>query len=415
MEQFRLMTNDCIRIGLHFQKENHDNIPSMRKLSPLAYKELRNRYPTIYSRYSLCAISKAAGILSARRKSLRRGIPARAPYSSKQVLTSCYGFKIQGNNLVIHVGPKTTQSIPLNNHTMSVLSNPLAPKVRSFTVTKNSLSLCIRSEVKETEPKQVRGVMGIDRNEGNITFGNKDSVIYVGMTKAILIASSTRSVIKSFKRNDNRIRKGLASKYGERKSERVGKLVHQVSKAVVKEAKTLSYAIAFENITGIRRLYKRGNRQSRSLRARMNSWPFGEFKRQVEYKAAWEGVPVITLTRAETRGTTMDCPRCGERLQVPIRGDKEHYRQLWCEVCKRWRDRDVVAALNISHRGWLRFDHSEGEAGEAVKGNPRNDRSFYEPVILRVDASKLGQTSNIWLDRTHFRHLRGYGKATPES
>jgi transposase len=28
----------------------------------------------------------------------------------------------------------------------------------------------------------------------------------------------------------------------------------------------------------------------------MNSWPFGEFKRQVEYKAAWEGVPVITLT-----------------------------------------------------------------------------------------------------------------------
>jgi hypothetical protein len=28
----------------------------------------------------------------------------------------------------------------------------------------------------------------------------------------------------------------------------------------------------------------------------MNSWPFHEIKRQIEYKAAWEGVPVITLT-----------------------------------------------------------------------------------------------------------------------
>jgi len=392
MEQFRLMTNDCIRIGLDFQKENRDSIPSMQKLSVLAYKELRNRYPTMYSRYGLCAISKAAGILSARRKSIRRGFPIKAPYLSKQMLTSCYGFKIQGNNLIIHVGPKTTQPIPLSNHTMSVLSNPLPSKARSFTITRNSLSLCIGSEVKETEPSQIHGVIGIDRNEGNITFGNKVIVTYVEMTKVVLIAGRTRSVAKSFKRNDNRIRKRLASKYGKRRSDRVGNLIHQVSKAIVKEAKASNCAVAFENITGIRRLYKRGNGQSRSLRARMNSWPFGELKRQVEYKAAWEGVPVITLTRSETRGTTMDCPQCGERLQVPIRGDTEHHRQLWCELCKRWRNRDVIAALNISQRGWLRFDHSEGEAGEAVKGNPRNDRSFFEPVILRVDASKLCQT-----------------------
>ena len=55
-------------------------------------------------------------------------------------------------------------------------------------------------------------------------------------------------------------------------------------------------AIAFEDIRGIRKLYRRGNRQGRSFRGRMNSWSFSELKRQVEYKAAWEGVPVITLT-----------------------------------------------------------------------------------------------------------------------
>jgi putative transposase len=162
-----------------------------------------------------------------------------------------------------------------------------------------------------------------------------------------------------------------------------------VSKKVVEDAKARRQVIVFEDITGIRNLYGKGNGRRRSFRAKMNSWPFHEIKRQIQYKAAWEGVPVITLTRGETKGTTMDCPRCGERLQVPIRGDVQHHRQLWCEKCGRWRDRDVVAVMNISRRGRLRFDRSrrmEGEAREAMKGNAGHDG---EPLILRVDASKL--------------------------
>ena len=156
----------------------------------------------------------------------------------------------------------------------------------------------------------------------------------------------------------------------------------------MQEAKANRQAIVFEEIRGIRNLYRRGNGQGKSFRGRMNSWPFHEVKRQIEYKAAWEGVPVITLSRKDTRGTTMDCARCGERLQSPVRGDAEHHRQLWCEKCERWMDRDLVAVLNISRRGRVRFARSstEGEAGEAVKGNAEHDG---EPLILRVDASKL--------------------------
>jgi putative transposase len=187
-----------------------------------------------------------------------------------------------------------------------------------------------------------------------------------------------------------RIRRKLSSKHGKRRSERTRQFLNLVSKKVVKDAKTQGQAIVFENITGIRKLYRKGNGQGRSFRARMNSWPFHEVKRQIEYKAAWEGVPVITLTNGETRGTTMNCPRRGERLQVPIQGDVEHHRQLWCDVCERWRDRDLIAVLNISHKGRLRFDRSskEGEAREAVKGNAENE---VEPLILRVDVSKMRQ------------------------
>jgi len=387
MECFRRMTNDCIRIGMEFEKENgYVQSPSMKKPSLLSYRQLRDRYGG-YSPYALGAISKAAGILSARAKSIKRGFRTRTPYLSRPMLVSCYGFKIQRGNLIIHLDAEKCESIPLNSHTRALLSDATL-RVRSFTLTQESVSLCISKDVNAMEHADITGTAGVDRNLRNLAVGDEQLVTYYDIGKIVDIGDITRSIIRSFKRADVRITREIASKYGKRKSDRTTQLINLVSKRVVENALTKRQAIVFEDIAGIRKLYRKGNGQGRSSRARMNSWPFYEVKRQIQYKAAWEGVPVITLTKDETRGTTMDCPRCGERLQVPIRGDKEHHRQLWCEGCKTWRDRDLVAVLNISRRGWLRFDHSskEGEAEEAVKGNAEHEG---EPLILRVDASKL--------------------------
>jgi len=384
MEDFRRMTNDSIRIGLEFERDS-GLTPSMKKMSLLAYGKLRQYVG--FSQYRLCAMSKAAGILSSRRKSLRRGFPTKVPYLSRPILVSCYGFRIEAGNLVIHLGSSTFESIPLNSHTFKVISDS-ALKVSSFTLTERSLSLCVSKQVQEPESGKVSGAIGIDRNLRNLTVGNDEVVTFYDITKIVAIGERTRSIIKSFTRNDARARRALSSKYGRRRRERVQRILHLVSREVVEKAKAERQVIVFEDLGGIRRLYRKGNGQGPSYRSRMNSWPFYEVKRQIEYKATWEGVPVVTLTRRETRGTTIDCPRCGERLQVPVRGDDGHYRQLWCKVCRRWMDRDVCAVLNISRRGWLRFDHSskEGEAGEAVKRNAEHEG---EPLILRVDASKL--------------------------
>ncbi len=196
--------------------------------------------------------------------------------------------------------------------------------------------------------------------------GNDEKVTFYDMTKTVEIAENTRRIVGSFKRDDARIRRLISSKYGRRRRERVRQIIHGVTKRIVRKAKAKNQAIVFEEIRGVRGLYRRGNGQVRDFRARMNSSPFYEVKRQIEYKAAWDGVPVITLSRKETIGTTMDCARCRERLQSAARGDLEHYRQLWCEKCKRWMDRDLVAVLNISRRGRVRFARSskEGEGGE---------------------------------------------------
>jgi len=72
MESFRLMRNDAIRIGLAA------GASTLKRLSKLTYADL-GQYK-VPSYYKLCAISKAAGILASRKKSIRRGFPTKIPY-----------------------------------------------------------------------------------------------------------------------------------------------------------------------------------------------------------------------------------------------------------------------------------------------------------------------------------------------
>lgn len=351
MRDFKAMTNICIEIGLR------SDASTLKRLSLLSYRELEAF--NIPSYYKLCAISKAAGILAARKKSIRRGYKTTKPYLKKLMLTTCYGFKVADGELLVPVGSRRFEEIPLNSHTTRILSTP-SIKVDSFTLTEQSLALSISREVEEIV--ELAGAVGVDRNLDNVTVGNGQSVTQYDLSNVVRIGETTRSITCSFKRNDVRIRRRITTKYGTRRKRRVQQLLHIVSKQVVESALKNRQGIVFEDIHDIRSLYRRWNGQTRSYRSRMNSWPFHEFKRQVEYKAAWVGVPVITLSKSETGGTSRICPKCGERLQ----SSKQLRRKLWCQRCRELFDRDVVAAVNIARRGRLRFDRSKGGAVEAM-------------------------------------------------
>ena len=374
LEQFKLMVNDCVEIGMA------SNVPSLKALSLRAYHKLE-RYD-MPSYYKLCAISRATAILASRKKSLRRGISTKSPYTVKQQLVSCYGFKLVDNILRIPFGRGEFFAIPLNRHTQEVLSDPDL-RVRSFTLTASTLSICISKEVQEIGCAKTAGV---DRNLRNITYGNGSLIKQYNISKCSRIVTMTREVVGSFKRNDVRIRKKLAFKYGMRRRNRINSIVHRVTKDIIETALENREAIVLEDIKGIRTLYRRGSYQGKKYRAIMNSWSFGEVQRQIDYKAKWSGVPVIHLSRSETMGTSTICPRCGERLQF------EQNRQLWCSSCKTWEDRDVIAAKNLSRRGLLRFgsslpfnDKAKGGTVEAMRRNP-----LQMEVIPGVDAPKSG-------------------------
>ncbi len=394
METFRQMVNDCLRAGLT------NDVSTMKQLSKLCYSSLDKYH--IISYYKLHAISKAAGILKNRKQSIKRGYPTKAPYMRRAMLISSYGFKIENNDILrVPLGSRQYYDIPLNSHVRRILSEQ-AMTVRSFTLTAGNtadiVSICYSKQVAETECTET---VGVDRNLANVTYGNHERVIIFDVSQAVRIAENTRSVMRSFRRSDVRIRKMITDKYGRRRRNRVHQLLHKVSKAMVQDAKERKAAIVFEDITFIRKLYQKGNGQGRNYRAKMNSWPFYELKRQTEYKAAWEGVKVLTLTKGKTRGTSQFCPRCGKRLQEAGHGDPFHRRQLWCSDCQKWMDRDVVAAMNISTKGRaFLFSNGEedegtkrgvferpqkGSAGEAMVLEPGS----VTPVILKVDAGKL--------------------------
>jgi len=60
------------------------------------------------------------------------------------------------------------------------------------------------------------------------------------------------------------------SKYGRIQRNKVGWMLHNTSASIVKHAKEKQLGVVMEKLTGMRKLYRKGNGQGRDYRARMN-------------------------------------------------------------------------------------------------------------------------------------------------
>lgn len=361
LEAFRKMVNTCIRIGLA------ENITSMKSLSKKAYHELA--VYNVPTQYRLTAVSKATGILSNYRRTLRKQAKVKKPYASKLMLVDCYNFRIINNQLRLPIKPREYIYIALNAYTLRSIQGYT---VRSVCLTACTISMAFSKETAQIEPI---GLIGIDSNLDNVTtVSSPDNVKRYDLSHATEVKENCRQSRRGFTRNDYRVRQEIYSKYGRIEKNKVNWLLHNTSANIVREAREKQYGIIMENLRGIRKLYRKGNGQGRNYRARMNGWSFAELQRQIEYKAKWGGIPVYYVNPLRTSST---CAVCGFRI-VECAG-----RMVYCPHCKNVADRDLNAALNIRNAG-LRFS-LKGMANETMKGNPRNGGK----VILRADTAQL--------------------------
>lgn len=357
METFRRMVNECIAIGLE------ENRTSLKSLSLTCYPRLKSY--NVGSRYKLCAISRAAGILRNHRK-LSKKYRVRIPYCTQPSLVTCYGLRLDGDVLKLPSG----FSLKLNRHTLSALEGM---DIQSVAISENALSIAYS---KDVAPVKITGMLALDRNLDNVTLvDTQGKVEKIDLSNATITKARCRQTKRRFSRNDMRTRRRIYRKYGRIEKHRVGWILHNTSARIVQHARQQHMAIVMENIKGIRRLYRRGNGQNRDYRARMNNWSFYEFQRQVDYKAKWAGLPVHYVS---PRGTSAKCSGCGNRL-FP-----EENRQLRCSNCGLV-DRDANAARNILSAG-LRFSLK----GPPVEAMVEEREPSEENLILTVDG---GQSS----------------------
>src|SRR5206468_1330732 len=170
----------------------------------------------------------------------------RTPYAVRQQLVSCYRFRVKNIGLEIPIARGRHISIPLTRHTLDIISQPRV-KVRSFTLTRNRLSLCIARDVA---PVECVSAVGVDRNLRNLTVGNDEETRHYDLSETVRIASTTMHIVASFRRDDARIRTVIASKYGLRRTARTGHLLHNATRTIVALAVQQRTAIVLENIEG---------------------------------------------------------------------------------------------------------------------------------------------------------------------
>jgi len=371
MDTFRKMVNDCIRIGLE------ENKTSMKSLSLVSYSYLK-RYD-VKSYYRLCAISRAAGILSNYRKSLRKKVRRKCvkkPYCTKRMLTTCYQIKIENGNLLLPQGVV----IRLNDY---VLRKIKGTAIRSVTVSSGTVSIC---NAKEVDVIQCNGVLGIDMNYENITFSDTlGDIKHLPMADIADAKIRYRKIKSHFRRSDVRIRKEIFGKYGKLQADKTHSEIHKFTSRIIKHAKKNQLAVVMEEeLKDIRKLFQKGNGQGVDFRFKLNSWARGEARRQLEYKGKREGVMVVMIS---ARGTSAKCSICGNKT-FP-----EENRMLYCPNCKTRIDRDENAAINIRNRGLEKIFSARfkpvGLSVEAVRGNPV--KKLPTEVILRADDSHSSQ------------------------
>jgi putative transposase len=363
METFRLMVNDCLRLGLDSVDVSY---PSMKSI---CYPRML-QYPTETS-YRISAIFEASNLVKKYRTDLKVR-DARRPYCRNLFVSASVGVHIEGTGLVMPGGHR----LQLNRYALGE-SSRAGVELVSATITPRSLGIVFRKEVTPVKPE---GAVALDTNLENVTTYDTEGRSEVfGFPEIVQLHERYRRITSRMRRRDLRVRRALFRKYATIERNKKTSTLHNLSSLIVWKASAMKQAIVMEDLRGIRSMFRRESGSSASYLSKMNSWPFAELQRQIEYKAKWEGLPVV---RIEPQGTSTNCSNCGGGMKEP----PEEHPMLTCRGCGLVIDRDLNAAKNILSRA-LRSG-AVGPANEGMIGSV--SRGGTAPRLDAGHSSKSG-------------------------
>src|SRR5438093_135332 len=335
LAEFRLIVNRSIRIALR------EDIRSRVRLTRAAYRVLSAEHD-VYKHYGPSAFEVALGVLKAHRRRMRRGKRSSVPFMRRLMLKAenqSYRLDRETGRLRIPIrGAEGVQLyLPLSEWHRTFLADP-SWGLGSLTVIPGKIVLVVRKDAPRTyEPE---GAIALDTNEDSLdgVVASRERVLptalpFHGVRRIQETHFRRRRKLGRKKARDRRVMRAFLNREGRRKRNRIRQRLHVLSKRLVQAADSRRAAIVLEDLT----LHGAGGR-SRKMNRRLSSWPRGEIHRQIEYKAALAGVPLI---KVNPQWTSKTCPACGARRRDRVG------KEFVCLMCDWEMDRQINAGMNI--------------------------------------------------------------------
>jgi putative transposase len=323
LKTFRTMVNYCINVGLE------KNASSRFKLQEQVYSHLGEF--GLHSWYVLSAVEVATVILKNYRKAKRRRQYARTPRASKLMAKlGNQGYKVFDGKLRLPIKPREYFFVPLHKRAAQFLSDSRL-KLGSVTLTARMVSLVLSKEVEVDEPKNYTAYDTNERSIDGASIG-EDGELIVRIHDLSRVSEARCGYFERVSRTqarysgDRRVTKKILRKWFTSQNNKVNAVLHQVSSAIVKEAKANGQGIILEDLKHIRNSVNRKvlgtnkfngkiqkiSKRSKMLKRRLNSWSFGRLQGFIEYKALWSSVKVV---KVNPRNTSRVCAICGCVMQ----------------------------------------------------------------------------------------------------
>ena len=206
----------------------------------------------------------------------------------------------------------------------------------SVTITADTVVIAFSKEIACTVPVSK---VGFDINGKSLVSSDGDRYDLSEIARQQTEYGDRRAKFSERHNEDVRLIRKVSKR--SRQKERRKQMIHTVANAVVRKAADTSSVIVMEKLKHIRRSKRKGNGDGRSIRRRINRWPFSMLQEAIEYKAAWAGVAVEYVNPAYT---SKKCSACG-KVNRKLGAEK-----VWQCPCGVTHDRDYNAARNIWSR-----------------------------------------------------------------
>ncbi len=197
----------------------------------------------------------------------------------------------------------------------------------------------LKVEVEAMAAEGGRDAIGVDMGLGNYTMddlGNRTDA-----PKRL-----RRSLDRLARAQRDHARKVKGGKNREKSRRKVARIHARVRRSRLDFLHKLSTKLIAENqVICIETLRASAMVRNRRLALSISDAAWGEFVRQLEYKAAWYGREVVRISQWEP--STKKCSGCGHRLK-----ELDLKIRVWtCPSCGAAHDRDVNAAINMRVAG----------------------------------------------------------------